>query len=119
MAKKSKKSNNFYRYIIKVQKSNFFSKTLNIYLRNFAEVLYINPRNLNFSRGILYINPINEIIFRRHVILIQEIELFFKDTLLNQEIDFIFYKGTLYYFRKSIFFLLLQLCSFWALSLFF
>lgn len=29
-----------------------------------AEVLYINPRNLFFSRGILYINPRNRIIFR-------------------------------------------------------
>lgn len=44
-----------------------------------AEVLYINPRNLFFQRYTLYQSKKSNY-FQRHVIVIQETELFFRGT---------------------------------------
>lgn len=45
-----------------------------------AEVLYINPRNLFFQRYTIYQSKKSNY-FQRHVIVIQETELFFRGTL--------------------------------------
>lgn len=60
----------FQRYVILVQKSNFFSETL-------------------------HINPRNRFIFQRYIILIQEIKCFLRGTYICPNIE-LFFKDTVY-----------------------